>query len=177
MCYRYLQAHENIGDVDAHLTDEERAVCTSHRAWIEEWCYFLLLWDRYIDNPKVVREGFFRGALPPKYRPFTKILFALVRKSIKKALHMQGVSRHSKEEILAAIGQAAKAMGVLIGENGFLDGRGNSANACVFGLFITVYQGPTMSPNWYNELRKYPNLRTWTEKMVAEYFPERKLAE
>ena len=175
ICYRYLQKHENVPDVDAHLTDEERAISVSHRAWIEEWCYFLLLWDRYIDNPKAVKDGFFRNALPPRYRPFTGLIFTKVRRQLKKSLHLQGVSRHSREEILSFIEEAAKSISVLVGEKGLLEGRAASANACLLGLFVTIYNGPTMSPNWYREIGKYPNLRPWTEDMIAKYFPERKI--
>lgn len=172
-----MQTHENVPDVDTQLTEEEKAVSASHRAWIEEWCYFLLIWDRYIQNPKATREGFFRGALPPRYRLFTKILFNHVQKYIKKTLHLQGILRHSKEEILTAIGEAVKSISVLVGEKGFLDGKGRSANACLLGLLVTIYEGPTMSANWHKEVQKYPNLRAWMDKTIAEYFPERKLVE
>lgn len=147
----------------------------SHKAWIEEWCYFLLLWDRYIDNPKAVKEEFFRNALPPRYRPFTGLLFFQVRRYVKKSLHLQGVLRHSREDILSFIEEAAKSISVLVGEKGLLEGKAAGANACVLGLFVTIYNGPTMSPNWYREIRKYPNLRPWTEGMIAKYFPERQI--
>ena len=147
----------------------------SHRAWIEEWCYFLLLWDRYIDNPKALKEGFLRNALPPRYRPFTGLLFIMLRRHMKKALHLQGVLRHNREEILSFIEEAAKSISVLVGENGLLVGRAASANACLLGFLVTIYNGPTMSPNWYREIRKYPNLRPWTESMIAKYFPERNI--
>jgi len=147
----------------------------SHRAWIEEWCYFLLVWDRYIDNPKAVKKGFFRNALPPRYRPFTGLIFFKVRRYVKQSLHSQGVSRHNREEILSFIEEAAKSISVLVGEDGLLGGRAASANACLLGLLVTIYNGPTMSPNWYREIRKYPNLRPWAEGMIAKYFPERKI--
>src|SRR5438046_1458869 len=100
----------------------------SHRAWIEEWCYFLLVWDRYIDNPKAVKKGFFRNALPPRYRPFTGLIFFKVRRYVKQSLHSQGVSRHNREEILLFIEEAAKSISVLVGEDGLLGGRAASAN-------------------------------------------------
>jgi len=175
LCYQYLQKHEKVADVDAHLTAEERALTASHKAWIEEWCYFLLLWDRYIENPKATKEGFFRNALPPVYRTFTGLIFSHIRRYIKKTLHCQGVSRHTKPEILMFIGDAAKNLSVLCGENGFLDGRAATANACLLGLLVTIYNGPTMSPNWHREINKYPNLRTWTDGMIAKYFAERSI--
>jgi hypothetical protein len=175
LCYQYLQKHERVADVDAHLSTEERALTASHKAWIEEWCYFLLLWDRYIENHKATKEGFFRKALPPMYRPFTGLIFSRIRRYMKKTLHCQGVLRHSKTEILSFISEAAKHLSVLCGERGFLDGRASVANACLLGLLITIYNGPSMSPNWYREISKYPNLRTWTEGMIGKYFAERSI--
>ena len=49
------------------------------------------------------------------------------------------------------------------------------ANACLLGLLITIYNGPTMSPNWYKEINKYPNLRIWTDGIIAKYFGERSI--
>jgi hypothetical protein len=94
---------------------------------------------------------------------------------LKKTLYLQGVTRHPKEEILSFIKEAAKALSVLCGEKGFLEGRAASANAILLGFFITIYNGPRMSPNWYREIQKYPNLRPWTDGMIAKYFPERKI--
>jgi hypothetical protein len=147
----------------------------SHKAWMEEWCYFLLLWDRYIDNPKATKEGFFRNALPPSYRPFTGLIYIKVLRYLRKMLQLQGVTRHTKEEILSFIEEAAKSMSVLCGENGLLDGKAACANAYLLGFLITIYNGPKMSANWYKEVQKYPNLRTWIESMIAKYFPERKI--
>ena len=109
------------------------------------------------------------------YRPFTGLIFLHIRRYIKKTLHCQGVSRHSKAEILTFIADAAKNLSVLCGEHGFLDGRAATANACLLGLLITIYNGPTMSPNWHREISKYPNLRTWTDGMIAKYFGERSI--
>jgi len=94
---------------------------------------------------------------------------------MKKTLHCQGVTRHSKVEILSFISDAAKHLSVLCGEHGLLGGRATTANACLLGHLITVYNGPTMSSNWYREISKYPNLRTWTDGMIAKYFGERSI--
>ena len=162
-------------DVNAQLTDVEKALSESHRAWIEEWCYFLLIWDRYVANTGETKEKFFRAALPSRYRFITGILYKRVLRYLKKTLHGQGLLRHTREEILEFIEEAAKSISVLVGEKGLLEGRAAGANACLFGFLVTIYNGPTMSSNWYREIIKYPNLRQWTEGMITTYFPERKI--
>ena len=126
-------------------------------------------------NSAATKEGFFRNALPRRYRPVTGLLYKRVLRYLKKTLHGQGVLRHTKDEIVWFIEKAAKSMSVLVGEKGLLEGRAASANACLFGLFITIYNGPKMSSNWYREITKYPNLRVWTEGMIEKHFPERKI--
>ena len=176
-CYKYLQEHEHLRDPDAHLDPTDRALVVSHKAWIEEYCYFVLLWDRYIVHPKETKKGFFVNALPPAYRPFSTPIYYKIKKYLKTTLWNQGIGRHSKKEILGIIEESARSLSVLVGEKGILEGRSKVLNAIVLGFLVTVYLGPTMSAHWHEEIVKYDNLRTWTEKMIEEYFPERKLPE
>lgn len=149
----------------------------SHKAWIEEYCYFLLLWDRYVVHPKETKTGFFYNALPSRYRPFCGLIYWKVRKYLKTTLWNQGVGRHSKDEVLGFIEEAARSLSVLVGEKGFLEGRSKELNAVLLGFFVTIYYGPTMAACWHEEIVKYDNLRAWTEKMIEEYFPDRELPE
>ena len=96
---------------------------------------------------------------------------------MKKTLYLQGVARHSKAEILSFIEEAVKSLSVLVGDKGFLEGRANGANACLFGLLVSVFNGPEMSAHWYKEVIKYPNLRKFTVEMAEKYFPERKIVD
>jgi hypothetical protein len=98
-----------------------------------------------------------------------------VRGYVKKTLHLQGVSRHTKDEIISFIDEAALSLSILVGDRGFIQGKAMNANACLFGFLITIYNGPLMCVHWHKAVEKYPNLRTWTEGMAEKYFPERKV--
>jgi hypothetical protein len=128
-------------------------------------------------HPKETKKGFFYNALPPLYRPFCRLVFIKIKRYFKLKFGNQGISRHSKAEIVGFIEEAARSLSVLVGDNGILEGRSKELNAIVLGFLVTVYIGPTMSAFWHEEIVKYENLRSWTEKMIEEFFPDRKLPE
>ena len=88
-------------------------------------------------------------------------------------LYGMGITRHSKEDIISFIAEASKAMSVIVGEKGFLDGRVCSANAILFGMLVGIQEAGEMTPTWNAEIGKYPNLMKWVEDMKIKYFPER----
>jgi len=45
----------------------------------------------------------------------------------------------------------------------------------MIGLLVSIYEWPELNTSWIPEVEKYPNLKRWKERMVKEYFPERKL--
>ena len=64
-------------------------------------------------------------------------------------------------------------MSVLVGERGMFDGKPCSVSAFMFGILIAMYKWPKLNKAWTAELVKYPNLKSWTEGMVARYYLER----
>ena len=174
MCYQYLKEHNNVADVDSSLTEEERASAVAYKAWLEEWVYFLMIWDKWIDNWYDCRETFFARAVP--FYPARVVIFNfVVYRNISSMLHAKGITRHSKPEIVSFIAEAAKAMSVLVGEKGMFNGKPCAVNAFMMGILIAIYDWPQLNKAWAPEIAKYPNLRRWTENMISTYFPERKL--
>ena len=145
-----------------------------YKAWLEEWIYFLLVWDRWIDNWYETREKYFTKDIP--FYPIRVIIFNIIWRKLSLTLYWKGITRHSREEIISFIAESAKVLSEFVGEKGLFDGKPCSVNAIVSGLLISVYELPELNKTSYEEFSKYPNLRRWTESMVAKYFPERKLA-
>ena len=54
-----------------------------------------------------------------------------------------------------------------------MEGKARVANAYALGHLVCIYNGQTMAANWCKEVSKYPNLRTFADRMCAEFFPER----
>lgn len=90
-------------------------------------------------------------------------------------LYSMGILRHSREEIVSFIIEAVKSMSVLIGDDGFFNGRDCSVNAIAFGFLVATYESREVVPIFSMEISKYPNLTKWMKATSAKYFPERKL--
>jgi hypothetical protein len=132
-----------------------------------------MIWDKWIDNWYPTRESFFAKSIP--IYPLRVVVFNIVYRKLASMLYTKGITRHSKEEIQGFIAESAKGMSVLVGERGLFDGKKCSANAFMMAILISIYEWPELNTSWFHEVDKYPNLKTWMEKMVKEYFPERKL--
>jgi hypothetical protein len=168
-----LKQHKNIPDVDDALTEQERAQNTAYKAWLEEWVYFLMVWEKWIDNWYPTRETFFAKAIP--FYPMRVVIFNFVYRDINDMMYKKGIGRHAKEDIVSFIVESVKTISVLVGDKGLLEGKPCSANAFLFGLLVAVMLTPDLTPIWNAEVAKYPNLKRWTESWVEKYFPERKL--
>jgi hypothetical protein len=170
-CFQYVLDTRSVTDIDGALTPEERASSVAYKVWLEEWVYFLMLWDRFIDNWYETREGLVAEALP--IYPVRVILFKILYRRYTTTLRNKGILRRSREDNVATIAEAVKTMSVLVGERGMFDGKPCSVTAFIFGILIAMYEWPKLNKAWTAELVKYPNLKSWTEGMVARYYPER----
>jgi len=170
-CFQYVLDTKNVTDIDGALTEEERASAVAYKVWPEDWVYFLMLWDRFIDNWYYTREGLVAGALP--FYPIRVVLFKVLYRRYTTTLRNKGIIRKPREEIVATIAEAVQTMSVLVGEKGMFDGKPCSVSAFLFGILVCMYEWPKLNKAWTVELAKYPDLRSWTEGMVTRYYPER----
>jgi len=144
---------------------------SAYKAFLEEWIYFLWVWEKYIDNWKVTRESIFRQFFP--FYPFRVAVYFIVYRNISATLYGKGITRHSREDIVEFIKEATKALNELVGKEGFFEGRDCSSNATLFGMLVAIQEAGNMTPIWNGEMSKYPNLIDWTNYMKRKYFPER----
>lgn len=100
----------------------------------EEHLYFCALWGRWIDEAglAVVVPAFF-GTLPGPVRP---LLAALVRRKMRRALHGQGMGRHSPAEITARACADLDATTQMLGERPFFGGDAPSVLDCTTYAFL-----------------------------------------
>jgi glutathione S-transferase len=173
LCYNYLRTHHNASDIDASLTPLERAQSAAYRAWMEDWLYFLGVWDKWIDNWYETRETLFAEIVP--FYPLRVVVFNFIYRDIAGTLWGKGIMRHSREEIVGMIADGFRDMSVLVGDKGFFDGKPCSVNAYLGALIVCLLEGRATSKNSVRELEKYPNLKKLAVDWAAKYFPERKL--
>ncbi len=125
----YLENQKGI-DFDSHLTSQQLAVATAFRRLIEHHFYFINAHFRWTDHGSAIKETYFED-VPNLMRGF---VFGMVRKSLFKSLHMQGLGRHSREELIEFGRQDVEAIAGQLGTSDyFLGDKPSSIDASLYG--------------------------------------------
>lgn len=157
-------------DFDAHLSPEQRAVAWATEKLCEDHLYWLVVKDRWF-NDENFRRGpatFFQSA-PALVRP---LIISIVKRGIAKAVHAQGLGRHSAEEAAQLGRRDIETLATLLGDTPYFFGeKASGADATLFAFVAGVlYKG------WDSPLRaaaeQHPNLVAYRDRMMRQYFPE-----
>lgn len=133
-------------DLDAGLSDRDRAVATAFKAMVEEHLYFTSMYLRWKDErgwavfAPVFRENLARGGVPGFA---TGLVANLVRKQVGKTLHAQGTGRHSLAEVEAVAITHLDALSEYLGDREyFLGDAPRSIDATVWAFLYMILDGP-----------------------------------
>lgn len=154
--------------LDAHLTPAERAVALGLRRLIEEHLYWSALYSRWGEdhNWRLTRAAYF-GFMPALVR---NTLAGMIRRQVLKALHGQGVGRHSRDEIYALGKANLTALSDFLAAKPFFMGeRPTSLDASAYAMLANILYAPTVSP-LTEHARVLPNLHPYCERMKARYY-------
>lgn len=169
----HIIAHlkQRFGDkVDAHLTAEQRALALALTRMTEEHTYYIGMFFRWGDDVSFQKLGeFFKPLLPKLIGPM--ILKAL-RKNFLKTVHLQGVGRHSRAEVLEMGKEDIEAWSALLGDKPyFLGDKPSSLDATMYGFLVNTLWVP-----WPSEYKDFAltktNLVAFCDRMHAAYFPD-----
>jgi glutathione S-transferase len=107
-------------DLDAPLTDRQRAVSLAFRRMLDEHFYWVGVYFRWFDEPgwAVVREAFFSG-IPWPLRP---LVVTTQRRKIASALRAQGTGRHAPDVIGQLGNEDVRALSGLLGDDAYFFG-------------------------------------------------------
>ena len=101
---------------------------------------------------------------------FELLLDRVVRKSVRKALHAQGLGRHSRDEVHRRGAEDIDALSVLLGGTPyFLGDHPSSIDATVFALTLGALAPPGDSAI-KQRVAAHANLVAYTERMNKRYF-------
>ena len=101
MIIEYLESRAH-SPMDADLTPQERAISMALKAMLEEQFYFVGLWSRWVDPGgwKIYRPIFtVLGAELGVLKLAIPLVAPIIRARITRAAYLQGIGRHSPEEI------------------------------------------------------------------------------
>jgi len=156
-------------DPDAHLDPSQRAIALLVQRTLEEHYAFVLLYTHFIRQQgwQYTRATFEK--LPALIRP---IVARVVRGRMRKILWIQGLSRHSDEEIIELGLQDWRAvLKVMSGGPFFFGDEPKGADAIVFATLATTILTPIDSPV-RDYLRSQPACVGYVERLRCRFFPE-----
>ncbi len=112
------------------------------RRTLEEHTYFALVWDRWMDEER------WREHLEPEVRKLVPPLLAwllpgVIRGTVRKQLHQQGMGRHDRATIMAKALADLDAVEVLLGTSTWIAGpQPSSFDAVAYGVLGSIAFGP-----------------------------------
>jgi glutathione S-transferase len=133
---------EAHGDpLNAHLGRAEQATSLALRRLIEEHLYWAIAHGRFLDDevwPSTKTQ--FLAGFPAPLRP---LVARVVRKTVAKSLHLQGLGRHSQEEIYRLACDDLTALSAFLGDKPYFFGNEPSEiDATAYGFLAQVLWAP-----------------------------------
>jgi metaxin len=158
---------EKIADLDAALTEGERAELESCKAMVESWIVDASLYEIWMrDNDKAVRKVYF-AALP------MGLSYALDWKQRHSVMQRLGVTTENAksrgDELLRKAGMAYQALSVRLQDQKlFFGDRPTSLDALVLGHLLFHLNVSLEVSNLREEISKYPNLVTYAQSLKSQ---------
>lgn len=154
-------------NVDANLSDFQKALGRTVKVTLEENFYWTIIYDHYVAN-----FAEFRNLCAPSGLVYS-ITMKMNQHKRENSLDIQGMGRHSKEEIYSIGQEDIKAVSVLLGEKPFLLGETPSSYDCtVFGFIGIVLLSGLDSPFVKYIHENANNLIKYCERMKTSYWPD-----
>ncbi len=163
----YLTKEYSI-DLDAHLSQQQKATAYLFEKSLDENLYWCLVWSRWIHEEtwQTVKAAFFKG-IP---FPISAIIPKILRKKVKKSLYAQGMGRHSDSEIIAIANHSFQALADLLGENDYFFGNKVSTFDATAYAFISSFTHADLDNKINSKAKSHKNLIDYVDRIKQEYF-------
>jgi metaxin len=158
---------EKIADLDAALTEGERAELESFKAMVDSWIVDASLYELWMrDNDKAARKVYF-AALP------MGLSYALDWKQRHAVMQRLGITTENAksrgDELLRKAGMAYQALSVRLQDQKlFFGDRPTSLDACVLAHLLFHLNVSFQVSNLREEISKYPNLVTYAQSLKSQ---------
>ena len=165
----HIQTHlERVhgADFDGSLDAARRATATAFRRLVEHHLYFIAGHLRWEMHPEAVRDGYFKDVPGP----LRGVVFALANRQARRAMHGQGLGRHTRGELVAFAEQDVEALSTELGDREcFLGDRPTSIDATVYGALHGILDC-TLDTPLKAAAEARPNLRAYVDRMTGRLF-------
>jgi glutathione S-transferase len=150
------------------LGPDQRATSLAVQRLIEEHLYWAIAHGRFLDDevwPST--RGPFLAGFPAPFRP---LVARLVRKTIAKSLHLQGLGRHTQDDLYRLACDDLTALSTLLGNQPYFFGdKPTELDATAYGFLAQVLWAP--GPQRTREhLERTGNLPAFCERIKRQYY-------
>jgi glutathione S-transferase len=156
-------------DLDAPLSDQQRAVSLAFRRMLDEHFYWVAVHFRWFEEPgwSVLRQGFFSHIRWPG-RP---LIEWLVRRKIAAALRAQGTGRHSLDEIVQLGCDDIRALSRMLASDAYFFGmdRPTLLDIWAYAYIAEIIAPPIDSPLKQSVLA-FGNLTDHVKRLQARLY-------
>ena len=156
-------------DFDAGLTSEQRAIGWAFEKMAEDNFYWTMVDARWMDEENFNKgpRHFFR-IIPAPLRP---VVIAMVRRSLRKAIHGHGMGRHSKDDIVTLGKLSIDAIAAYLGDKSYFMGdEPKGVDATMF-----AFVAGTLCPYFETPIRtaaeQHENLRRYVGRIAKRFYP------
>lgn len=157
-------------DFDRALSPQQRAIAWAFGKMADEQLYWVIVRDRWMDDrqfDKGLRHAFDR--VPAIVRP---LVVKMVRRQVRKALHGQGMGRHTAEEIAYLGDRAVTAIATQLGQQPYFMGADpTGADASIYAM-VSNALCPHFDAPLREAIERHPNLCDYAARLTERYFPE-----
>lgn len=154
-------------DFSANITPEQRAVGLAMRIMVEEHLFWaLVLWRFVVDNCKAVEEGM-------KMSPAFSFLLRGFKIQVKKALYMQGMGRHTQQEVEDFARKDLSSLSTWLGDKPYFMGDDPTELDCaMFGMLSQIQWNATGPPYRQMIESDFKNLSKFCLRMKEKFWPD-----
>ena len=156
-------------DFDRGLTPAQRGAAWAVEKMLEDQLYWVVINERWLDDANFAKgPAMFFASIPAPIRP---LIVRMVRKQLRKALHLHGIGRHAPAEINELGVRALSAVSNMLGDNEYLTGP----NICGADATVYAFMAGSLCSHFDSRLRtsaeKLPNIVAYCERMRRKFHP------
>jgi glutathione S-transferase len=156
-------------DFDRGLTPAQRGAAWAVEKMLEDQLYWVVINERWLDDANFAKgPAMFFAGIPAPIRP---LIVRMIRKGLRKTLHLHGIGRHAPADINELGFRAVTAVSNVLGDSEYLTGP----NICGADATVYAFMAGILCPHFDSQLRvsaeKVTNIVSYCERMRRKFHP------
>lgn len=159
---------KKYGDpLDGELSAEQSAITRAFAKMLDENLYWCLVESRWLGEQGAQTKQDFFGDMPI---PLRWIVPAIALHGVKKALHLHGIGRHSREELLDIARKDLRALSDYLGDKDYF----HTNDVTTLDIIAFAFLVELIKPDVYTALnevaRSFSNLVSFVDRIHNRYY-------